>query len=235
MSKDRIFEIQHKIDYEFKNIQLLYQAMAHSSYINDHKMNKLNSNERLEFLGDSVLELISSEFLYEQYPEKPEGELTKLRASLVSEGPLAQVARQLCLGDYILLSHGEERMGGKNRDSITSDAVEALLGAIYLDGGIDEARRFTYRFILNDIEKKQLFYDSKTVLQEIVQKYHLGTLSYNLIREEGPDHDKMYEVNDVMDGKVIGNGRGRTKKNAQQKAAYAAIRTIGKSETGKTN
>ena len=143
MSKDRIFEIQHKIDYEFNNIQLLYQAMAHSSYINDHKMNKLNSNERLEFLGDSVLELISSEFLYEQYPEKPEGELTKLRASLVSEGPLAQVARQLCLGDYILLSHGEERMGGKNRDSITSDAVEALLGAIYLDGGIDEARRFT--------------------------------------------------------------------------------------------
>ena len=182
-------------------------------------------------MGDSVLELISSEFLYEQYPDKPEGELTKLRASLVSEGPLAQVARQLCLGDYILLSHGEERMGGKNRDSITSDAVEALLGAIYLDGGIDEARRFTYRFILNDIEKKQLFYDSKTVLQEIIQKYHLGTLSYILIREEGPDHDKMYEVNAVLDGKVIGNGRGRTKKNAQQKAAYAAISTIGKNET----
>ena len=122
-------------------------------------------------------------------------------------------------------------MGGKNRDSITSDAVEALLGAIYLDGGIDEARRFTYRFILNDIEKKQLFYDSKTVLQEIIQKYHLGTLSYILIREEGPDHDKMYEVNAVLDGKVIGNGRGRTKKNAQQKAAYAAISTIGKNET----
>lgn len=228
MLNNKIYEIQHKIDYEFKDIQLLYLSMAHSSYINDHKMNKLNSNERLEFLGDSVLELISSEFLYEKYPDKPEGELTKLRASLVSEGPLAQVAKQIGLGEYILLSRGEERMGGKKRNSITSDAVEALLGAIYLDGGIDEARRFTYRFILNDIEKKKLFYDSKTVLQEIIQKYHLGTLSYDLIREDGPDHDKIYEVNAVLEGKIIGNGQGRTKKNAQQQAAYSAIQTIGK-------
>lgn len=209
-------------------MELLYQAMAHSSYINDSKMNKLKSNERLEFLGDAVLELISSEFLFDKYPTKTEGELTKLRASLVSEYPLAQVARQLKLGDYIILSNGEERTGGRNRDSIISDAVEALLGAIYLDGGIDEAKRFVYTFVLNDIEKKQLFFDSKTMLQELIQKYHLGILSYELIREDGPDHDKVYEVNAMLDKKVIGTGSGRTKKQAQQQAAYEAIQKLKK-------
>jgi ribonuclease-3 len=228
MVNTNLFEIQHNINYEFKNMELLYQAMSHSSYINDSKMNKLKSNERLEFLGDAVLELISSEFLFEKYPMKTEGELTKLRASLVSEYPLAQVARQLKLGDYIILSNGEERTGGRNRDSIISDAVEALLGAIYLDGGIDEAKRFVYTFVLNDIEKKQLFFDSKTMLQELIQKYHLGTLSYELIREEGPDHDKVYEVNAMLDKKVIGTGSGRTKKQAQQQAAYEAIQKLKK-------
>lgn len=228
MVNTNLFEIQHNINYEFKNMELLYQAMAHSSYINDSKMNKLKSNERLEFLGDAVLELISSEFLFEKYPMKTEGELTKLRASLVSEYPLAQVARQLKLGDYIILSNGEERTGGRNRDSIISDAVEALLGAIYLDGGIEEAKRFVYTFVLNDIEKKQLFFDSKTMLQELIQKYHLGTLSYELIREDGPDHDKIYEVNAMLDKKVIGTGSGRTKKQAQQQAAYEAIQKLKK-------
>lgn len=228
MVNTNLFEIQHNINYEFKNMELLYQAMSHSSYINDSKMNKLKSNERLEFLGDAVLELISSEFLFEKYPMKTEGELTKLRASLVSEYPLAQVARQLKLGDYIILSNGEERTGGRNRDSIISDAVEALLGAIYLDGGIEEAKRFVYTFVLNDIEKKQLFFDSKTMLQELIQKYHLGTLSYELIREDGPDHDKIYEVNAMLDKKVIGTGSGRTKKQAQQQAAYEAIQKLKK-------
>jgi ribonuclease-3 len=228
MVNTNLFEIQHNINYEFKNMELLYQAMSHSSYINDSKMNKLKSNERLEFLGDAVLELISSEFLFEKYPMKTEGELTKLRASLVSEYPLAQVARQLKLGDYIILSNGEERTGGRNRDSIISDAVEALLGAIYLDGGIEEAKRFVYTFVLNDIEKKQLFFDSKTMLQELIQKYHLGTLSYELIREDGPDHDKVYEVNAMLDKKVIGTGSGRTKKQAQQQAAYEAIQKLKK-------
>lgn len=226
MTNINMYEVQQVIQYEFKHLELLYQAMSHSSFINDTKRNKLKSNERLEFLGDAVLELISSEFLYENYPEKTEGELTKMRASLVSEYPLAQVARQLNLGEYIILSNGEERTGGRTRDSIISDAVEALLGAIYLDGGIEAAKQFAYRFILNDIEKKQLFFDSKTVLQELVQKYHIGTLSYKLVREEGPDHNKNYEVNAMLDTKVIGTGSGRTKKQAQQQAAYAAIQTM---------
>lgn len=223
---NNIEEIQQIINYQFKNLELLYRAMTHSSYANDQKMDKLNCNERLEFLGDAVLELISSEFLYDNFPKRPEGELTKLRASLVSEYPLAGVAKNIDLGKYILLSKGEENTGGRERDSITSDAVEALLGAIYLDGGIEAAREFVYKYIVNDIENKQLFHDSKTVLQEIIQKYKLGTLSYELVREAGPDHQKEYEINCMLDDKIIGNGIGRTKKNAQQKAAYKAIKDL---------
>jgi ribonuclease-3 len=224
----RIEEIQSIIGYTFNNIELLYKAMTHSSYVNDHKIDKLKCNERLEFLGDAVLELLSSEYIYDNYPEKPEGELTKLRASLVSEFPLANVAREIGLGQYILLSKGEENTGGRERDSITSDAVEALLGAIYIDGGMEPARKFVYKYIVNDIENKQLFNDSKTILQEIVQKYKLGILSYKLVREDGPDHMKEYEVNCVLDSKIIGNGVGKTKKNAQQKAAYDAINKLKK-------
>lgn len=219
----RIDEIQQIIGYTFNNLELLYRAMTHSSYANDKKMDKLKCNERLEFLGDAVLELISSEFLYDNFDKKPEGELTKLRASLVSEQPLANVARSIGLGDYILLSKGEENTGGRERDSIISDAVEALLGAIYLDGGMEPARQFVYTHIVNDIEKKQLFHDSKTILQEIVQKYKLGELCYVLVSEKGPDHMKEYEVNCELSGKVIGFGKGRTKKSAQQQAAYDAI------------
>lgn len=226
--EQRIEEIQNIIGYEFTNLELLYRAMTHSSYANDNKMNKFSCNERLEFLGDAVLELISSEYLYDNFPNKPEGELTKLRASLVSEYPLAAVAKEIGLGNYILLSKGEENTGGRERASITSDAVEALLGAIYLDGGIDRAREFVYKYIVSDIENKQLFYDSKTVLQEIIQKYKLGELSYVIVREDGPDHLKEYEVDCILDGRVIGNGVGRTKKNAQQQAAYNAIRKLKK-------
>lgn len=226
--EQRIEEIQHIIDYAFEDLELLYRAMTHSSYANDHKINKLNSNERLEFLGDAVLELISSEFLYDNFSEKPEGELTKLRASLVSEKPLANVANSIGLGKYILLSKGEENTGGRDRDSITSDAVEALLGAIYLDGGMEPARQFVYKFIVNDIEKKQLFYDSKTALQEMVQKYKLGELRYVLVCEKGPDHMKEYEINCELSGKVIGSGIGKTKKAAQQNAAYDAISKLKK-------
>lgn len=224
----RVEEIQLVIGYSFRNVELLYRAMTHSSYANDHKMDKMNCNERLEFLGDAVLELISSEYLYHNYPDKPEGELTKLRASLVSEFPLANVAREIGLGEYILLSKGEENTGGRERDSITSDAVEALLGAIYLDGGMEPAREFVYKYIVNDIEKKHLFNDSKTILQEIIQKYKLGVLSYELIREDGPDHMKEYEVNCMLDNQVIGTGAGKTKKNAQQKAAFDAINRLKK-------
>lgn len=224
----KIEDVQRIIGYRFNNVNLLKMAMTHSSYVNDHKLNKTSSNERLEFLGDAVLELISSEFLYDTYPEKPEGELTKLRASLVSESPLAAVAAKIELGKYIMLGKGEENTGGRERDSITSDAVEALLGAIYLDGGMEPAKEFTLKFILNDIDGKHLFYDSKTVLQEIVQKYKLGELKYELVREEGPDHLKTYEVNCMIDSKVVGNGTGKTKKAAQQCAAYDAIKKIKK-------
>lgn len=228
MMEYKIEDVQRVAGYRFNNINLLKMAMTHSSYVNDHKLNKTSSNERLEFLGDAVLELISSEFLYDTYPEKPEGELTKLRASLVSESPLAAVAAKLELGKYILLSKGEENTGGRERESITSDAVEALLGAIYLDGGMEPAREFVLKFILKDIDSKHLFYDSKTVLQEIVQKYKLGPLCYEIVREEGPDHLKIYEVNCMIDGKAAGNGTGRTKKAAQQHAAFDAIKKIKK-------
>lgn len=226
----RIEEIQSIINYSFKSVDLLYKAMTHSSYVNDHKIDKINCNERLEFLGDAVLELLSSEYLYDNYPDKSEGELTKLRASLVSEFPLANVARDIGLGEYIMLSKGEENTGGRERDSIISDAVEALLGAIYLDGGMEPARNFVYKYVVNDIEKKQLFNDSKTVLQEIVQKYKLGILSYKLVRDDGPDHMKEYEVNCMLDNKAVGNGVGKTKKNAQQKAAFDAINKLKKSK-----
>lgn len=219
-------ELEDAIGYQFNSKELLTHALTHSSYTNDRKLDKKLCNERLEFLGDAVLEMISSEYIFINYPEKAEGELTKLRASLVSEKPLANVAADIGIGNYLFLGHGEERTGGRTRDSVTSDAVEALLGAIFLDGGIEAAKKFVHSFILNDIENKQLFYDSKTVLQEIIQKYHRGTLKYELVSEKGPDHDKKYGMNAVIDGRVIGYGEGRTKKAAEQEAAYNAIKSI---------
>lgn len=223
-----IQNLENEIGYVFNDRELLMQALTHSSYVNDRKMDKNLCNERLEFLGDAILEMTSSEFLYSEYPEKDEGELTKLRASLVSETPLAVVAGEIGLGEYLYLGHGEERTGGRTRYSVTSDAVEAVIGAIYLDGGIEPARAFVRKYILNDIENKKLFHDSKTVLQEIVQKYHRGTLTYRLVKEEGPDHDKNYGMNALIDEKIIGYGEGRTKKAAEQQAAYSAIKSLNK-------
>ena len=226
-SGDRLDDLQRLIGYRFNNAALLKTAMTHSSYANAGKI-KQNSNERLEFLGDAVLELLSSEYLFEHYPHHPEGELTKMRASLVSEVPLAQVAKKLQLGESILLGKGEESSGGRERPSITSDAVEALLGAIYLDGGMEEARRFVCKWIMVDMDEKFLFHDSKTVLQEIVQKYKLGDLHYVITGETGPDHDKTYEADCMIDQEVVGSGCGKTKKEAQQKAAFMAIRKLKK-------
>lgn len=223
-----IQNLENEIGYVFNDKELLMQALTHSSYVNDRKMDKNLCNERLEFLGDAILEMTSSEFLYSEYPEKDEGELTKLRASLVSETPLAAVAGEIGLGEYLYLGHGEERTGGRTRYSVTSDAVEAVIGAIYLDGGIEPARAFVRKYILNEIENKKLFHDSKTVLQEIVQKYHKGTLTYRLVKEEGPDHDKNYGMNALIDEKIIGYGEGRTKKAAEQQAAYSAIKSLNK-------
>ena len=164
-----IGELEKKIGYQFRDKSLLKQALTHSSFANEQRINKLKDYERLEFLGDAVLELISSDFLFHENPQMPEGKLTKLRSSMVCEPALAYCARDIELGRYMLLGKGEEATGGRNRDSITSDVMEAVIGALYLDGGFDAAHDFIQRFILSDLENKILFYDSKTVLQEILQ------------------------------------------------------------------
>ena len=197
--------------------------MCHSSFANERHMDRLLNNERLEFLGDAVLELITSEFLFRNYPKMPEGEATRTRASIVCEQTLALCARELGLGEFLLLGKGEALTGGRDRDSVTSDALEALLGAIYLDGGFASAKDFVYGFILNDIEHKKLFFDSKTILQEEIQGETTELLHYVLIGEEGPDHNKRFMVHACLGDAVIGAGSGRTKKAAEQEAAYRAL------------
>ncbi len=223
ISMEKWMKLEKAVGYEFRDKKILEQALRHSSYVNEHKLTRLDCNERLEFLGDAVLELVSSEFLFQQFPQMPEGELTKLRASLVCEPTLAACARQLSLGNYLLMGKGEESTGGRKRDSITSDALEALIGAIFLDGSLKEAKEFILRFVLNDIEHKKLFYDSKTVLQEMVQGKQEGEISYRIIGEEGPDHNKSFTAQVLVGERVAGTGTGRTKKAAEQAAAYAAI------------
>lgn len=216
-------ELEEKIGYNFKDSHLLRHAVTHSSYVNEKHMKKADCNERLEFLGDAVLELISSEYLFFENQTMPEGELTKLRASMVCEKALAFCARDLELGSYLLLGKGEDATGGRFRESITSDALEALIGAIYLDGGFANAKEFILKYILNDLEGKRLFYDSKTILQEIVQAHFKEELSYHLVGEEGPDHDKTFQVELQIGEQVYGIGKGRTKKSAEQEAAYKTI------------
>jgi ribonuclease-3 len=219
-------ELEKQIGYTFRDKTLLTRALTHSSYANEKKLGKLGCNERLEFLGDAVLELVSSDYLFAMFPDIPEGELTKKRASLVCEPTLAFCAREFHLPDYLLLGRGEDMTGGRLRDSIVSDATEALLGAIYLDGGFANAKEFVLKFILNDMEHKQLFYDSKTILQELVQESGRAPVEYRLVKEEGPDHRKTFSVDVVVDGKVYGKGTGHTKKAAEQAAAYQAIRQM---------
>ena len=219
----KLKELQNTIGYSFKNDRLLSHALTHSSYANEKHWDKTKCNERLEFLGDAVLELLSSDFLFKNYPTMPEGEMTKLRASLVCEPTLAFCAEAISLGDYLYLGKGEDLTGGRKRPSVVSDAMEAMIGAIYLDGGLANAKEFVLRFILNDIEHKQLFYDSKTILQEMVQAEFKDSLVYELLKEEGPDHNKTFEVSVKIGGRVIGRGIGRTKKAAEQVAAYHGI------------
>lgn len=199
----KLLELEQRIGYKFENFDLLVKAMTHSSYANEHRYEKKENNERLEFLGDAVLELISSDYLFAKYPETPEGVLTKKRASMVCEPTLALCAREIPLGDYLLLGKGEDATGGRKRDSIVSDAMEALIGAIYLDGGFANAKEFIDRFILNDIENKQLFYDSKTTLQEIVQGSYDDDVRYELVKEEGPDHNKSFYVHALLGSTVL--------------------------------
>ena len=223
MKERQLRELQETIGYEFKDRALLKQALTHSSYANEHKMDHSHCNERLEFLGDAVLELVTSDFLYHKYADLPEGELTKTRASIVCEPTLAACAGDIRLGERLYLGKGEEATGGRLRNSVVSDAFEALIGAVYLDGGLACARELITRFVLNDIEHKRLFYDSKTILQEMVQSRQDGPLTYELVREEGPDHDKHFEVCARMGEQEIGRGEGRTKKAAEQMAAYKGI------------
>ncbi|MEG2451906.1 MAG: ribonuclease III [Clostridium sp.] len=222
----KLLELEEKINYKFKNESLFRQSLTHSSYANEQHMSKSECNERLEFLGDAVLEIVSSDFLYHKFSDIPEGDLTKIRASLVCEPTLAYCAADLKLGSFLLLGKGEEITGGRERNSIVSDAMEALIGAIYLDGGFANAKEFIHRFILNDMEHKKLFYDSKTILQEIVQGQYEEILNYQLLKEEGPDHNKNFEVAARIGEKEIGRGAGRTKKAAEQLAAYNGILKI---------
>lgn len=223
MNRD-LKKLEDRIQYKFKNPALLKTAMTHSSYANEKHFPKYECNERFEFLGDAVLELVSSEFLFFSNQKMPEGELTKLRASMVCEPSLAFCARDIELGEYLLLGKGEEATGGRKRDSVTSDAMEALIGAIYLDGGFASAKEFILSFILNDLEHKKLFYDSKTILQEVVQaNFKKEEIVYQLTGEEGPDHDKSFYVAVQIGESMYGEGKGRTKKSAEQQAAYQTI------------
>ena len=215
--------LEDKIGYRFQDISLLQQAMTHSSFTNEQKINKAKHYERLEFLGDAVLELVSSEFLFRENTNMQEGQLTKMRASMVCEPSLAFCAKDLELGKFLRLGKGEESTGGRNRDSIISDAMEALIGAIYLDGGMEQAKRFINRFILSDLENKVLFYDSKSNLQELIQGTLKKEFHYELLEESGPEHDKTFVVEVHMEQECLGKGLGRTKKAAEQQAAYQAL------------
>lgn len=215
--------LEERIGYQFKNPSLLKQALTHSSFTNEQKINKAKNYERLEFLGDAVLELVSSEFLFKEHPDVPEGELTKMRASMVCEPALAFCAKDLELGKFLRLGKGEESTGGRERDSITSDAMEAVIGAIFLDGGMEHAKVFIDRFILSDLEDKRLFYDSKTTLQELIQGKLKKEFHYELLDETGPEHDKTFVSEVFLEKESLGKGFGRTKKAAEQQAAYQAL------------
>ncbi len=223
MIEEKMRELEKKIGYCFKDKSLLKQALTHSSYANEQKINKTGDYERLEFLGDAVLELISSDFIFRENPMMPEGEMTKKRSSIVCEPALAFCAREISMEKYILLGKGEEATGGRGRDSIISDVMEATIGAIYLDSGMEEASQFIHKFILSDLEHKQLFYDAKTILQEMIQRENQGELHYKLIRENGPEHAKVFVVEAWIGEKKVGSGSGHSKKAAEQKAAYEAL------------
>ena len=215
--------LQENLGYRFRDESLLRGALYHSSYANEHRNENIVSNERLEFLGDAVLEMISSEYLYRNNPEMPEGELTKLRASLVCETALSQCAREINLGTFLLLGKGEDATGGRERNSILSDAFEAVIGAIYLDGGFTSAKEFVERTVLSNTENRTLFCDSKTILQELIQGKHSGSLSYRMLAEEGPEHKKEFTVGAYLNDMPLAVGKGRTKKAAEQEAAYQAL------------
>lgn len=217
-------DLEAVIGYQFKNIMLLQNALTHSSYANECWHDSLRSNERLEFLGDSILGMVVAEYLYSHFPDRPEGELTKMRADMVCEQALAAIAEKLDLGRHLLLGNGEEQTGGRNRASILADAVESVIAASFLDGGMEVARAFIEKFVLCDVQPEQKRnVDYKTALQEQVQKKKDQVLTYELLGESGPDHAKLFEVAVKLNGTQIGIGDGSSKKRAEQAAAKAAL------------
>lgn len=221
--------LEEKIGYSFRDRSLLENALTHSSYANEHRAAGVPSNERLEFLGDSILGLVVADHLYRTRPDLPEGDLTRIRAALVCEGSLVQVAQALDLGSYLKLGKGEDHGGGRARPSIQADAVESVLAAVYLDGGISAARRLIQHFILDHISRvHDASKDHKTALQELVQRKTGQDLSYELVGESGPDHAKTFRMEVLLNGEAIGTGEGRSKKEAEQNAAAAAIQALTK-------
>lgn len=227
-SVNRMKDLEEQLGYHFKAPSLLKTALTHSSYANECKALK-QSNERLEFLGDSILGAVVADYLYRNYPTLPEGDLTKKRAALVCEKACCGFSRQLNVGKYLLLSHGEQNSGGRTRSSILADAFESITAAIYLDGGMEEARKFILRFVLPLLQtaKQRPFKDYKTALQEIIQKNPEENLEYVLSGESGPDHDKHFTVEVHLNHNVIGKGGGRSKKEAEQQAAREALKLMG--------
>ena len=222
-----IKELENAIGYRFHNINLLQNALAHSSYANERWHNSLMSNERLEFLGDSILGMVVADHLYRNFLNRPEGELTRMRADMVCEKALAQIAGRIGLGSHLLLGKGEEQGGGRNRDSILADAVESVIAACYLDGGMEAAVNFIKQFVLVNVPVSRLNNaDYKTALQELVQQKRNQTLVYTLVGESGPDHDKNFEVELTLNGQVVGHGIGSSKKRAEQAAAHAALEAL---------
>ena len=219
-------QLQNNLGYHFKNPALLARALTHSSYANERHVDT-GDNERLEFLGDSVLGFITAEYLFANHRDFPEGELTKLRAYAVCEKSLFSYAEEIGLGNYLKLGKGEERTGGRTRPSVLSDAFEAVIAAIYLDGGMDEAKKFVLRFVVPYVEAKPTFKDYKTMLQEVVKKNQGETLEYVLVSETGPDHDKCFTVEVHLNSNVIGRGVGGSKKKAEQNAAKEALELMG--------
>ena len=222
-----IKDLETAIGYRFRNIQLLQNALTHSSYANERWHNSLLSNERLEFLGDSVLGMLVAEYLYRNFPNRPEGELTRMRADMVCEQTLAAAANRIGLGTHLLLGHGEEQGGGRSRNSILADAMESVIAACFLDGGLDAALKVVQRFILVEVPVTKLHNaDYKTQLQELMQQKKNQALSYTLVGQSGPDHDKKFDVEVSLNGTVVGSGCGSSKKRAEQDAARAAIEKL---------
>lgn len=220
--------LEERLGYSFRNRALLETALTHSSYANENRASGIVCNERLEFLGDSVLGVTVADFLYRHFPDMPEGRMTRLRAELVCEQSLHRVALELHLGDYLRLGKGEEHNGGRGRASILSDAVEAVIAAMYLDAGMETAAEFIHRCLLDDVRAIETpsFTDYKTSLQELVQRHSGQVLSYELVGEEGPDHAKTFRVQVCLNGDPIGRGTGRTKKEAEQTAAANALEAL---------